>query len=114
MFPSFVSVTAPLRSLKLFKLNVLDNYFRYRGQEHFYTSSGGMLSEESYTLRCKLSGACELESPVFPDTSKSVYNMQDAAEKYSVYRAEKSFLRLQGCVCITERRSTRSIARKIP
>ncbi len=71
-----VSVTAPLRSLKLFKLNVLDNYFRYRGQEHFYTFSGGMLSEESYTLRCKLSGACELESPVFPDTSKSVYNMR--------------------------------------
>lgn len=73
-----LSVTAanPLRNFKLSKLNVLDQYFRYRGQDHFYTVSGGVLAEENNTLSCKINGACEIESCIFPDTSASVYNMR--------------------------------------
>ncbi len=70
-----VTTTNPLRNFKLLKLNVLDNYFRYKGQEHFYTVSGCTLSEVDYTLSCKINGAFEIESCILPDTSKSVYNM---------------------------------------
>ena len=70
-----VSVGAPVTGLKLSKLYVLDNYFRYHGQAHFYTAEGCALEEEDHTLRCKINGSGTVESCVLPDTSKSAYNM---------------------------------------
>lgn len=70
-----VSAGRPLKEFRLLKLNVLDPYFRYKGQAPFYTASGCTLTEKDNTLSCKINGACEIETCVFPDTSKSVYNM---------------------------------------
>ena len=68
--------TKPLRDLKLSKLNVLDNYFRYKGQAKFYTPYGCTLSESDYTLTYSFNGKAQLESFTFPDSSKYTYNMK--------------------------------------
>lgn len=66
----------PLRNLKLSKLNVLDNYFRYKGQAEFYTPYGCTLTEKDFTLTYSLNGKAQLESYVFPDSSNYTYNMK--------------------------------------
>ena len=68
--------TKPLRNLRLSKLNVPDNYFRYKGQAKFYTPYGCTLDESDYTLTLSLNGKAQLESFVFPDSSNYAYNMK--------------------------------------
>ena len=66
----------PLRNVKISKLNVLDNYFRYKGQVPFYTTNGCTLTEKDYTLVCGIDGKAQLESYVFPDSKDFAYNMK--------------------------------------
>lgn len=70
-----IVTNVPISDFRLLKLNVLDQYFRYKGQSHFYSAIGGVLSDVGYTLSCKMNGKCEIESPILPDSSKTVYNM---------------------------------------
>ena len=65
-----------MENLKLSKLNVLDNYFRYKGQAEFYTPYGCTLTEKDFTLTYSLNGKAQLESYVFPDSSNYTYNMK--------------------------------------
>lgn len=66
----------PVRNIKLCKLNVLDNYFRYKGQAHFYTPFNCRITDQNFELLCKISGRAGFESAVFPDNSQNVYNMK--------------------------------------
>lgn len=70
-----VSTGKPLTAFKISKLNVLDQYFRYKGQKNFFTAQNCEIEEKDQTLHCKMNGVCEIESTVLPDSSNTVYNM---------------------------------------
>lgn len=70
-----VTADAPIREVRLYRLNVLDPYFRYKGQRYFYEVTGGEAEDREHTLAVKINGSGSMESRVFPDTSQSVYNM---------------------------------------
>ena len=65
----------PLKDIRIQALNVADNYFRYKGQSHFYTPLGCALYEDDHNLSFTLSGKAAIESPAFPDGPDSVFNM---------------------------------------
>ena len=63
----------PLKNIRICALNVADNYFRYKGQSHFYAPIGCTLYEEKYMLNLNINGRASLESPLLSDSLDSVF-----------------------------------------
>lgn len=62
-------------SVKVSLVNILNYLSEWGGQAHFYTAEGCKLADEGRFMKLSFDGEGSIESPVFPDSSATVYNM---------------------------------------
>ena len=62
-------------SVKVSLVNILNYLSEWGGQAHFYTAADCKLSDSGRFMTLSIDGKGSIESPIFPDSSATVYNM---------------------------------------